>query len=93
MLVVKAGYYWSGMIDERERLTIEEEAAYLGDYLTITDVNQRVFDTRYNWVEVGAVSAQHVKNGDYVRVYFTGPILERYPAKLHGVVRMDVVTE
>ncbi len=81
------------MIDERERLAIEEEAKYLEDYLSITDVNQRVFDRRYNWIEIGAVSAKHVQNGDYVQVYFTGPILELYPAKLQGVMRVDVVTQ
>lgn len=93
MLAVKSGYYWSGMIDERERLAIEEEAKYLEDYLSITDVNQRVFDRRYNWIEISAVSAKHVQNGDYVQVYFTGPILELYPAKLQGVMRVDVVTQ
>lgn len=93
ILTVIAGYYWSGLIDERERLGKEEEADYRKDYLTITDANQRVFDARYIWVEVGAVSANHVENGDYVQVYFTGPILERYPGKVQGVVRIEVIPE
>ncbi|GEM_PF-2105200 len=92
-LMVIAGYYWSGMIDERERLSSDQEAIYQSDYLDITNSTKKVFDPRYNWVEVGAVSAKNVQNGDYVQVYFTGPILELYPAKLRGVVKIEVVVE
>ncbi|MGX7182872.1 hypothetical protein [Enterococcus pallens] len=84
------GYYWDGYFDHREKIqdSMEEEEykrALFASY--IPDV---IHGSGYLWYRLDGVNVE-VPDGSYVKITYSGPVLQTYPAIFSNVLEVEVV--
>lgn len=84
------GYYWKGYLDQREKIQNSAEEKEYQEELMNRPITDAIEDSDYLWYRLDDVHGE-IADGSYVKVTYTGPILEVYPAIFSEVVGVEVV--